>query len=682
MINKHDQSSRRILTFPAVRPSEAVSPITLLDSLIDLAHTICGYKSKFFASNKQSARESIRLIGILRIFFEEIRYRRPNLSDSVVLSLSELHFTFQKIQFLLEDCTHDGARLWLLMKCDRLSTHFRLLIRAMSTALDVLPLASLDVSVEVRESIELVMRQVRKRRFEVDLDDKMASKDVLSILDQFKNRIVPEPTDLRRVLDYVGIRSWSECSKVIKFLDTEIGVQYSSVENGDLALLSSLMGFMSYCLCVLFDVVDSTVNRQSKNRCCSSEVLGYLNPDDFRCPISLEFMIDPVTIETGHTYDRSSILKWFRAGNPTCPKTGEKLRSTDLVPNLALSRLIGQYCSDNGIPFAELGQNPKRDITRTVVAGSPAAEEAMKMAANFLAGRLESGTNAERNKAAYEIRLLTKASIFNRCCLVDAGTIPHLLYLLTSTDFPAQENAIAALLNLSKHSKTKAVIVQNGGLDVILKVLKEGVNMQARQHAAGTLFYLASVEEYRILIGEIPEAIPALVELLRDGTDRGKKNSLVAIFGLLMYPDNHLRVLAAGLVPLLVNLLTSFGRDDLITDSLAILATLAEKPEGTMAILRTGALNLIMGVLGSSTSRAGNEYCVSLLLALCINGGADVVPLLVKNPSLMGPLYSLLSEGTSRASKKASSLIRILHEFHEKSSSGFMAPGLQRVHVW
>ncbi|KAA8533136.1 hypothetical protein F0562_033331 [Nyssa sinensis] len=548
----------------------------------------------------------------------------------------------------------------------------------MAAALDILPLGSVDVSIEVRESIELVIRQGRKLRFEVEPDEKLASKDVFSILDQFKNRIVPEPSDLRRVLEYVGVRSWSECNKEIKFLDAEIGFEYSSADKGDAAFLSSLMAFMTYCLCVLFDAVDSTsiITRQSENR-NSFEVLRYLNPDDFRCPISLEFMTDPVTLETGHTYDRSSILKWFSAGNATCPKTGEKLRSTDLVPNLALRQLIWQYCSKNGIPVAELGGR-NRDITRTVVAGSPAAEEAMKMVANFLAGRLEAGTNAEKNKAAYEIRLLTKASIFNRSCLVDAGAIPHLLNLLTSTDSLTQENAIAALLNLSKHSKSKAIIVENGGLELILKVLKDGVKMQARQHAAGSLFYLASVEEYRILIGEIPEAFPALMELLNDGTGHGKKNALVAIFGLLMYPDNHWRVLAAGLVPLLVNILTSFEREDLLTDSLAVLATLAEKPEGTIAILRTGALHSIMGVLSSSTSRAAKEYCVSLLLALCINGGGDVVPLLIKNPSLMRPLYSILAEGTSRASRKASLLIRILHEFHEKSSSGILAPGHQR----
>ncbi|XP_059649011.1 U-box domain-containing protein 19-like [Cornus florida] len=683
MINNYDQSSRRILTFPAIRPCEAVSPAALLNSLIDLAGKIIDYKSSFFASNKGNARQSIRLIGILLNFLEEVRVRQLGLSDSAVLSLSELHFIFQKIHYLLEDCTRDGARLWMLMRSERVSGQFRVLIRAMATILDVLPLGLIDVSVEVRESIELVMWQARKLKFEVDPFDELSVKNVVSILGQIEDQIVPKSSDLRWVLDYLGVRSWVECDREIKFLDNEIGLEYLTAEKRELGFLNSVMSFMSYCRAVSFDIVGDITGRRSTSR-RSGNVVSGLNPDDLRCPISLEYMTEPVTIETGHTYDRSSILQWFRAGNATCPKTGEKLTSTELVPNLALKRLIVEYCSGNGIPVADSGGR-KRDITRTVLPGSPVAEAAMKMLANFLVGRLVVGTEEEKKKAAYEVRLLTKSSIFNRSCFLDAGTIPYLLNLLSSKEALAQENAIAALLNMSKHSKGKTIVVENGGLEFILKVLKEGLKMEARQHAAGTLFYLASVEEYRILIGEIPEVIPSLMELLRDGTDRGKKNALVAIFGLLMDPNNHWRVLGAGLVPLLLSLLTSFEREDLITDSLAVLATLAQKSDGTFAILSTGALHTIMGTLSSSTSRAGKEYCVSLLLALCVNGGAEVVQFLVKNSSLMGPLYSVLTEGTSRASKKASSLIRILHEFHERSSSGFMAHALSReqfVHVW
>ncbi|KAI9168796.1 hypothetical protein LWI28_002076 [Acer negundo] len=658
MIHKINGSVRRVLTFPAVHPCESISPPTLLNSLIDLAQNICSYESEFFPSGRRNARETIRFVQDILIFLEDVRVVLLDFPDSVVLCLSELHLTFQMIHYLLQDCTREGARTWMLMKSDRVSNQFRVFIRAIATGLDVLPLEEVAVSSEVKEVVELVLRQARKARFEVDPDDKRVINDVNRILGRFEDGFDPDRSEIKRVLEYLGIKKWSECNKEVKFLDAEIGMEYlNDDKRRDLSLVSSLMGFLSYCRCVMFDVVDIEASQQFNNRCCKNSLSG-VNPDDFRCPISLETMKDPVTLSTGHTYDRVSILKWFRAGNSTCPKTAE-----------------------------ESSNHKKRDITRTVLAGSLAAEGAVKMLAKFLARRLVDGTSEKtKNKAAYEIRVLTKTSIFNRSCLLEAGVIPSLLNLLSSRDSSTQANAIAGLLNLSKHCKSKSMIVENGGVDLIIDVLKKGLKPESKQHAAATLFYVASIEEYKILIGENPEAIPALVEMIRDGADRSKKNALVAIFGLLMHPDNNWRVIAAGAVPLLLDLLATCDRDDLVTDSLAVLATLAEKLGGTIAILRHGALSKVLRILDSSTtSRAGKEYCVSLLLAMCNNGGANVVALLVKSPSLMGSLYSLLNEGTPRASKKASALIRVQHEFYERSSSSSIAPVLPQersVHVW
>lgn len=686
MIHSLNGSGRRILTFPAVCPCDAIAANTLLTLLISLAHDICDYKTEFFATNTRNAKEVIRQIGVLLVFLEEVREGDPDLPDSVGLCFSELHLAFQKLRYLLEDCTREGSRVWMLMKSDRVSNQFRVLMRAISTALDVLLLGLVDPSEEINSHVELVFRQARKSKFEIDPNDKRVMGTVVFVLNRFENGIVPDRDSIKRVLDYLGIRSWSMCNKEMKFLDSEIGlVMSSSDEKNELRELSSLMGFICYARCVVFDIVDGETIRQSENN-SGNGVLGNLNPDDFRCPISLEIMVDPVTIETGHTYDRSSILKWFKIGNSTCPKTGTKLKNTELlVPNLVMQKLIQQYCSENGIPFPESGRRNRCHVRREILAGCLAAENAMKMVTKFISRSLATGTKKEKNKAAYEIRILAKTSIFNRSCLVEAGVTPDLLKLLLSADSWTQENAIAAMLNLSKHSESQAAIVENWGLEYIVDVLKNGIKMEARQHAAGTLFYLASVEKYRILIGDNPEAIPALLELIKVGTNRGKKNSLVAIFGLLMHHGNHWRVIASGAVPLLVNLLTSSDREDLVADSVAILATLAEKIDGTVAILNLGDLDSIVKILSSSTSRIGKEYCVSLLLALCTNGGKDVVAILVNNPSLMGYLYSLLTDGTSRAIKKASALIRILHEYCEIRFSGSVAPVLPQersIHVW
>ncbi|KAL4385227.1 hypothetical protein GQ457_15G000790 [Hibiscus cannabinus] len=682
MIQKRfDQIDRRIFSFPAVHPCEAVSPVTLLSSLIILSQNISDYQSNPFATQRRNARETIRQIGILVVFFEEIHDRGLVVPESAVLCFSELHLTFQKIRFLLEDCSREGARLWILMKSEMVASQFRVLIRTVATALDVLPLDSIDVCGEVKELVELVAKQARKAKIEVNPDDERAMRRLLSVLDGLEKGMEPEFQILKWLLDYLEIKTWNDCSKEVKFLEE----QCVEGEEREVPFLTSLLGFMCYCRARIFDTLElEGQNVEQTDVRCNMEILSCLNPEDFRCPISLELMIDPVTVSTGQTYDRSSIQKWLKAGHTICPKTGEKLTSTELVPNTNLRKLIHQFCADNGASLAKTGKK-SHDITRTIVPGSPAAAEAMKFLSRLLVRKLIFGPSEQKNKAAYEIRLLARSNIYNRSCLIEAGTIPPLLNLLYSFNKSIQENAIAALLKLSKHASGKKVMIESGGLRSILAVLKRGMSLEARQIAAATIFYLSSVKGYRKLIGETDEAITALVDLIKEGTLCGRKNAVVALFGLVLYPGNRQRVIDAGTVPLLLETVASLDKHELVTDSVALLATLAESFDGAIAILRAASLPLITRILQSSTSQAAKEHCISILLCCCNNGGDEAISVLAKDPSVMSSLYPLTTDGTAQASKKARSLIKILHKFHETSSSGQGCQALtheQSVHVW
>ncbi|XP_011028587.1 PREDICTED: U-box domain-containing protein 19-like [Populus euphratica] len=684
MIQNFDQTDRRILTFPAVHPCEAISPATLLNSLISLSQNIYNYQSKLFATQRKNARQTIRQISLLLLFFEETRDRRLALSDSAVLCFSELHLAFQKVQFLLEDCTREGAKLWILIKSQIVSTQFRALIRAIATALDVLPLSLIDVGGEVKELVELVGKQARNAKVEVDPEDEWALKQVFSILDHFEKGIEPDSSFIKRVLDHLEIRNWNDCNKEIKFLEEQIGFRCSDCNEREVPFLSSLLGLMSYCRGVIFETWNHRNNDKSDAR-HGIEAPSCINTEDFRCPISLELMTDPVTVSTGQTYDRSSIQRWLKAGNMTCPKTGERLTSTELVSNTTLRKLIQQFCTDVGNCASNSGSQ-SRDIARTISPGSPAAAEEMKFLSRFLARRLVFGSREQKTKAAYEIRLLAKSNIFNRSCLIEAGTILPLINLLSSSfEHYAQEIAISALLKLSKHTCGKKEIIESGGLQSILAVLQRGLSLEAKQMAAATIFYLASVKAYRKLIGETPEVVPTLVELIKDGTTSGKKNGVVAIFGLLLHSGNHQRVLASGTIPLLMDILSSSDNDELVADSVAVLAAIAESVDGTLAILQTSALSTIPRILQSSPSRAAREYCVTVLLTLCKNGGAEAIAILAKDHSLMSSLYSLLTDGTPHGISKARALIKTLHRFHETSSSGRIAsvtPCERPVHAW
>eukprot|EP01040_Poterioochromonas_malhamensis_P013202 gene13202-14491_t len=71
--------------------------------------------------------------------------------------------------------------------------------------------------------------------------------------------------------------------------------------------------------------------------------LAYEASHEFRDPISLDLMKDPVIAADGHSYDRQTITNWFamqRAqGRPiTSPRTNLRLKNDSLTPNPALKR--------------------------------------------------------------------------------------------------------------------------------------------------------------------------------------------------------------------------------------------------------------------------------------------------------------------------------------------------------
>lgn len=71
-------------------------------------------------------------------------------------------------------------------------------------------------------------------------------------------------------------------------------------------------------------------------------------PQEFICPLTGQLFEDPVTLETGETFERAAIKDWFDQGNRTCPATGKYLEYV-IVPstNLVLKRVIDGWKSEN-----------------------------------------------------------------------------------------------------------------------------------------------------------------------------------------------------------------------------------------------------------------------------------------------------------------------------------------------
>ena len=102
-------------------------------------------------------------------------------------------------------------------------------------------------------------------------------------------------------------------------------------------------------------------------------------PPHYQCPVSMELMVDPVMVATGHTYDRPFIQRWLEQGHKTCPVTGVKLRHLELIPNFALRSAIQEWAAANGLT---LNNRQLTSVMEKAVVNSVSGEDGAVMGAS------------------------------------------------------------------------------------------------------------------------------------------------------------------------------------------------------------------------------------------------------------------------------------------------------------
>ncbi|KAF9621821.1 hypothetical protein IFM89_028409 [Coptis chinensis] len=643
-----------------------LTDITLVQTLATVSsELISSFSDYSFAFQKRNSRSLIRKIEIFVILFEFLsdcgKFRLPK---SALLCCKEMYLLLYRSKMLLDYCSQ-SSKLWLLLQNSSISGHFHDLNQEISTLLDVFPLRELDLSQDVREQIELLRKQCTRTKLFIDQRDETLRVGLFSFLDEFEKGRIPDRGELRIFfVDKLGIRDARICRSEIEFLEEQIYNHEGDVEP-TASVLNGFVALTRYCRFLLFGIKEEEEemgvgNRKKLRKGVISQEIGetfHTIQKDFCCPISLDLMQDPVIVSTGQTYDRYSISRWMEEGHCRCPKTGQMLDHTRLVPNRALRSLIIHWCTSHGIPFDALENTDMSMEVVTGAASTKAAIEANRATAELLIHQLSNGSQGAKTVAARELRLLAKTGKENRACIAEAGAIPLLHKLLPSPNPIAQENSVTAILNLSIHDKNKSRIMEEAGcLGAIVEVLRFGLTTEAKENAAATLFSLSAVHDYKKRISDEKGAVEALVELLKEGSLRGKKDAVTALFNLSTHVDNCRRMMESGAVTALVGAL---GTEGVAEEAAGALALLVRQPIGAEAVGKEEmAVSGLLGMMRRGTPK-GKENAVAALLELCRSGGTATTQRVVRAPALASLLQTLLFTGTKRARRKAASLARV-----------------------
>ncbi|CAL9766622.1 unnamed protein product [Musa acuminata subsp. burmannicoides] len=179
-------------------------------------------------------------------------------------------------------------------------------------------------------------------------------------------------------------------------------------------------------------------------------------PSVFICPISLEPMVDPVTLCTGQTYERVHILKWFSLGHLTCPTTMQELWDDAVTPNQTLHQLIHAWFSQRYLRLKKRSED---------VQGRTAE----------LVKTLRKVKGQARVQALKDLQKILAAHPAVKKTVADSGGVALLSSLLGPfTSHAVGSEVIAILVNLSLDSDAKANLMQPAKISLMVDMLNEG----------------------------------------------------------------------------------------------------------------------------------------------------------------------------------------------------------------
>ncbi|KAI3741176.1 hypothetical protein L1987_58843 [Smallanthus sonchifolius] len=338
-------------------------------------------------------------------------------------------------------------------------------------------------------------------------------------------------------------------------------------------------------------------------------------PQDFRCPISMELMKEPVIISTGVTYERKNIEKWFFGyKKKTCPATMQNIENFSVTPNHTLKRLILVWQNSHS-PSSSSSSSPlpsyKRDEMVSllkVLGSSPFKVNSLKklkeiielgdeMKLDFI---ILGGLDVLFNLI---VQILVDCSDFMvfRACEEAFGVLQHLP--ISEQD----DGKVIELLSKPECMKSMSIILQRGSKD-------------ARVYTITILKKLAKSDfDWTVIVNE--QGIGMFKSMLELASDEiSMKASSSALQVLIKILDSskksRSRAIEAGAMCTLIELLPDSNRSK-CEKILQIIKLLCECADGRVAFIEhrlgIGAVSKKLFNVSEMTSK----LCVKIFSLIC-----------------------------------------------------------------
>ncbi|KAL0464952.1 UNVERIFIED_CONTAM: U-box domain-containing protein 43 [Sesamum latifolium] len=426
--------------------------------------------------------------------------------------LEILYHEIKEAKKLITDCT-ERSRFYILLNCRSIAKQIHDITKEISHALSCFSFASLNISLKIREDISQLVSEMQNADFGVEMVEEEILEKIESGMQETSVDRIYANNLLFSIAKAIGVSTeYSELRKEFNKLKSEIENLQLRKHDNEAIQMDQMIALLEKA-----DAASSLEDRENKYlRKRQSLGMQPLEPlSSFYCPITKEVMVDPVETPSGHTFERSAIMKWLsEADEPVCPLTSSPLDTSMLRPNKTLRQSIEEWKERN---------------TMITVAS--------------LKSRLLSEQEEEVLHCLEQLKDLCEQREAHREWLVFENYIPSLVELLRVKNRDIRNRALLILCLLVKgndDAKERIAKVENS-IDPIVQFL--GRRIGERKLAVTLLLELSKCEAVRDCIGKVQGCILLLVTMLGN-TDRQAAKDAKNVLDNLSYSDDNVVLMA------------------------------------------------------------------------------------------------------------------------------------------
>ncbi|GMY07578.1 U-box domain-containing protein 44-like [Fagus crenata] len=637
----------------------STSPVLVSDLLSQtiLAISDTEHAAKEVLSQKENFGKFSTYLEDIKYILKEFLGQNVDHSKSLENAVEIINREIEVAKQLALECRKRN-KIYLLIICRKIVKILEGSTKEISRALGLIPLASLDVSLDFKNQVSKLSKDMLDAVYWVNAaEEEVVKKIDLGIQSRTADRSYANHL-LVQIAEAVGISpEQSELKKEFELFKREIE---DATLRKDLAEAVQMEQIIR-----LLEKADATksLEEKAKKYFEKRNPLGRqpLEPlNSFYCPITQAVMVDPVETTSGRTFERSALEKCFAEGNNLCPLTMIPLNTSVLRPNKTLRESIEEWKQRNTIISIasikpKLQSSEEKEMLQSLCELQDICTErelhrewiTMEDYIPVLAGLLSAKNREIRKHALFILFMLAKDSDDNKERIAKVDNALESIVHSLARQIDEGKLALQLLLELSRSNVVQDSIGTVHGCILLLVTMLSSVDIQAAKDAQELLENLSFLDQNVIQMAKANHFKP-LLRLLSSGAENVRMVMAETLSEIELTDHYKLSIIKDGALRPLLQML-SHGDLEMKKVAVKALLQLSSLPQNGLQMIKEGAVEPLFELLyrHSLSSPTLREQVAATIMHLAVSTTLQEADqeqvLLLESEEDIFKLFSLIS---------------------------------------